>query len=264
MAASREPKYRNGYHLPVDKLEQREAAFAIYRDLGPRRSLVALERELKCNHPEIAVSRQSLEKWSKTHHWVERVRMHDNSLSSAPLQQPELKIDPNFDQVDALLQAANRALTRAMSATPVVTKPSDVKALVDAAANALKLVETIRSQSVGKVSREEIAKEMARVLDLVRQARNQDVELLVEAELKKHGIARSGVEQDFESAAPMIAVDHDKVDLTDGEPATAVPVVQESKTDGPGLRKFVDVLTELRGGQNDGPQILTGSVGVGA
>jgi hypothetical protein len=42
MAASTEPKYRNGYHLPANKLQQREAAFAIYRDMGPRRSLVAL------------------------------------------------------------------------------------------------------------------------------------------------------------------------------------------------------------------------------
>ena len=263
MAPSSKPKYRNGYHLPVDKLEQREAAFAIYRDMGPRRSLVALEGELKRDHPEIAVSRQSLEKWSKVHHWTEHVRAHDKSVAAVSRQPPELKVDPNFDQVDALLQAANRALTRAMSATPVVTKPSDVKALVDAAANALKLVETIRSQSVGKVSREEVAKEMARVLDLVRHARDQDVELLVEAELKKHGITRNGIEHEAWSVAPIIAVDHDEADIIEDEPAAAEPVGPESKTDGRGLRKFVDVLAELRRGQNDGPQILTGSVGGG-
>jgi hypothetical protein len=44
---------------------------------------------------------------------------------------------------------------RAMSAMPIVTKPSDVKALVDAAATALKLVETIRANSTGRVSMEE-------------------------------------------------------------------------------------------------------------
>jgi hypothetical protein len=242
MAQTSRPRYRNGYHLPADKLEQREAAFAIYRDMGPRRSLVALESELKRNHPEMAVSRQSLEKWSKVHHWTERVRAHDKSVAAVSRQQPELKVDPNFDQVDALLQAANRALTRAMSATPVVTKPSDVKALVDAAANALKLVETIRSQSVGKVSREEVAKEMARVLDLVRKARDQDVELLVEAELKKHGVTRSGIGQDAGSVAPMIAIDHDEADVIDGEPAAPEPVVQENKTDGRRLRQFVDVV----------------------
>jgi hypothetical protein len=129
-----------------------------------------------------------------------------------------------------------------------VTKPSDVKALVDAAANALKLVETIRSQSVGKVSREEVAKEIARVLKEVRKARDQDVEVLVEAELKKRGITRSGVEQDTGSVAPIIAVDHDEADIIEDEPAAAEPVGPESKTDGRGLRNFVDVLAELRGG----------------
>lgn len=63
---------------------------------------------------------------------------------------------------------------------------------------------------------------------------------------------------------PVIAVDHDEADIIKDGPAAAELVVPESKTDGPGLRKFVDVLTELRGGQNDGLQILIGSVGVGA
>lgn len=251
MAASSGPKYRNGYRLPADKLEQREAVFAIYRDLGSGRSLVALAHELKANHPEMAVSRQSLEKWSKVHRWVERVRTHEKSAAATPPPQTEFKVDPNFDQVDALLQAANRALTRAMSATPIVTKPSDVKALVDAAANALKLVETIRNQSVGKVSREEVAKEMGRVLDLVRQARDRDVEVLVEAELKKRGITRSVVEQNGERVGPIIAVDADEADVIDGEPVAEVATVPENKNNGRDLRKFVDVVADLRGGWGD-------------
>jgi hypothetical protein len=39
-------------------------------------------------------------------------------------------------RVDALLSAAHLALQHAMAASPVVTKPSDVKALADSAANA--------------------------------------------------------------------------------------------------------------------------------
>jgi hypothetical protein len=35
---------------------------------------------------------------------------------------PNVLLDPNFDEVDALLQAANQPLTRAMTATPVVTR----------------------------------------------------------------------------------------------------------------------------------------------
>jgi hypothetical protein len=217
--------------------------------MGPRRSLAALEGELKRNHSEIAVSRQSLEKWSKAHHWVERVRAHDRSVAATPRQQPELKVDPNFDQVDALLQAANRALTRAMSATPVVTKPSDVKALVDAAANALKLVETIRSQSVGKVSREDVAKEMARVLDLVRQARDHDVELLVEAELKKHGITRSGDERIRDVPSPTIAVDHDEIRETfvvEENPEPAEQPAKPPKIGGPVLPRFDEVMSRFK------------------
>src|SRR5215831_18542122 len=254
MAASTGLKYRNGYRLPVDKLEQREEAFFIYRDMGPRRSLVALERELRLNHPEIAVSRQSLEKWSKMHQWVERVRVHDKSVCAAPPPPAEIKVDPNFDQIDALLTAANKALTRAMNAAPVVKKPSDVKALVDAAANALKLIETIRNQSVGKVSREEVAQEMARVLGEVEKVRLADLEDRVDAELRKLGITRTAEGMTVESAAPVVAVDPDEAAVIDGEPEIAA-VVQENKTKGTGLRLFVDVLAELRGRQNEDPQI---------
>ena len=144
------------------------------------------------------------------HHWVERVRAHDKSISAAPLQPAELTVDPNFDQIDALLTAANKALTRAMNAAPVVKKPSDVKALVDAAANALKLIETIRNQSVGKVSREEVAQEMARVLDEIEKVRLADLEDRVDAELRKLGITRSGEGVTVESAAPLVAVDPTK------------------------------------------------------
>jgi len=48
------------------------------------------------------------------------------------MQQPVVVASPEFDQIGALLSAANQALTRAMNAAPVVTKPGDAKALVDA------------------------------------------------------------------------------------------------------------------------------------
>src|SRR5215470_9153913 len=194
--------------------------------LGSTRSLVALQSKLKRDHPEIAASRPSLEKWSKMHHWVERVRAHDKSESAAPPPPAELKVDPNFNQIDALLTAANKALTRAMNAAPVVTKPSDVKALVDAAAHALKLIETIRNQSVGKVSREEVAQEMARVLDEIEKVRLADLEDRVDAELRKLGITRRGEGVTVGGAAPVVAVDHDEADVIDEEPPTAAPSVQ--------------------------------------
>jgi hypothetical protein len=116
------------------------------------------------------------------------------------------------------------------------------------------LIETIKKQSSGKVSREEVARDMARILDLVDQARMQDVEILVEAELKKRGVTLGTDEQTGKSEAPVIAVDHYEPDVFDGEPAVATTAaVGESKTSGSGFTKFVDVLAELRGDQIDGP-----------
>jgi hypothetical protein len=86
------------------------------------------------------VSRQSLEKWAKMHQWAQRVTAYDKAATATRSQQVSSNVDPNFNQVASLLGAANQAIPRAMSATPTVTKPSDVKALVDAAANAFKLV----------------------------------------------------------------------------------------------------------------------------
>src|SRR4029077_19207455 len=61
------------------------------------------------------------------------------------------ELDPNFDQQDALLRAAAKALKRALEATVTVAiKPGELKALVDTAINAIKLVEMLRSGDAGK------------------------------------------------------------------------------------------------------------------
>jgi len=54
------------------------------------------------------------------------------------------------------------------------------------------LIETIRNQSVRKVSREEVAQEMARVLGEIEKVRLADLEDRVDAELRKLGITCSG------------------------------------------------------------------------
>jgi hypothetical protein len=121
-----------------------------------------------------------------------RVKVHDSAMAKAlppvltapPIVMPA---DANFNQVKALLAAANNMLLKAMSSTPVATKPSDVKAMIDSAANALKLVETIKTNQVGKVSRQEVATEIGRILDEVEKARGHDVELLVEEAMKSGG-----------------------------------------------------------------------------
>ena len=93
------------------------------------------------------------------------------------------------------------------------------------------------------------------MLDEIEKVRLADLEDRVDAELRKLGITRSGEGVTVGGAAPVVAVDHDEADVIDDEPPTAAPSVQASKTDGRGLRLFVDVLAELRAGQKDDPQI---------
>jgi hypothetical protein len=244
-------KPADGYVLPEEKLKQRELAFAIYRDMAQKRSFPALERELKRHHPEIAVSRQSLEKWSKAHQWAQRVTVYDQAAAAAQPQQVNPDVDPNFDQVASLLGAANQAIMRAMSATPAVTKASDVKALVDSAANALKLIETIKTNQTGKVSRQEVANEIGRILDEVEKARGHDVELLVEEAMKSGGwvkIEEVEVAEQVEDAAPVqvdaVPIEADEPDIVDGEPE---PAAAEEPAKKNGMPLFTDVLKTLKG-----------------
>jgi hypothetical protein len=134
----------NGYILPTDKLEQREKVFALYRDFGKARSISMLLRELK-HHPELAVTRPTLEKWSQQHQWVERCEAHDAAIK-ASLQDKSPQFSPELDQVGKLMQAAHSALIKALSGTPIVTKAGDMKALIDASANALKLADSIKAK----------------------------------------------------------------------------------------------------------------------
>jgi Fe2+ transport system protein FeoA len=101
-----------------------------------------------------------------------------------------------------------------------VSKPSDVKALVDAATKALKLIETIKNQSRGKVSREEIAADMARILDKVREARLRDIEVEFEKRLnerlKSMGIAR-GAAVDRVPVQPGLDLDPMAIELDEAQ-----------------------------------------------
>jgi hypothetical protein len=116
--------------------------------------------------------------------WHERVKAHkamkQGRVQRLTAPQARFVANPNFDQLDTLLSAANQALTRALNASPAVTKPSDVKALVDAAAHG-QAGRDDQSDSGRQVSRQEVATEIGHMLDEVEAARRHDVELMVEA-----------------------------------------------------------------------------------
>jgi hypothetical protein len=231
---------KNGYVLSNDKFQHREKVFGIYRDMGAARSLSKLHVRLHDTYPEFAVSRSSLEHWSKMHDWVSRVKAFDDAARPGAqaarsrtrpkaAAAPATSVDEDFDMIGALLKSANQALTRAMNAAPVVTRPSEVKSLVDAAANALKLIEKIKNQSSGKVSREEIAREMARALGEVHTARLHDIEQAdkeIKARLTAIGLWNQLTDEQRAAVSPDPAMaqkgksDGDKVGIptTDVEP----------------------------------------------
>ena len=58
---------KNGYVMPTELLQKREDVFAVYCLLGPKRSLYKLCQTLKREHPNLAVSEVTLQRWSIQH-----------------------------------------------------------------------------------------------------------------------------------------------------------------------------------------------------
>ena len=200
----------SGPPLTEDQILQRERAFAIYRDFGMSRTIHKLHRVLSEEHPDLLASKVTLDRWSKRHNCVERAAAFDRSIAMSQLPPPvqvKIEVDKDFNSVDALLAAAEMALTKAMNANPVVTRPGDVKILVDAATNAMKLVETLQTQQAGKGSVIEIAADIARICDLVNAARRKDVDVICRAAAKAAADASGQpIEPIFQAAARAAAL----------------------------------------------------------
>lgn len=146
------------------ELARREDIFRVYRDLGPARSYDRLIIAVKDRFG--TVNRKNLMAWSKEYSWQERLRVHDLDEEKRRALAERDDLDPNFDQQDALLKAAAKALKRALEATVTVAlKPSELKALVDTAVNAIKLVEMLRNGDAGKKGDGSGNKRMFAVLD---------------------------------------------------------------------------------------------------
>ena len=146
------------------ELARREDIFRVYRDLGPARSYDRLIAAIRDKFG--AVNKRRLMTWSKEYSWQERLHVHDAEEEKRRALAERDELDPNFDQQDALLRAAAKALKRALEATVTVAiKPGELKALVDTAINAIKLVEMLRSGDAGKKGDGAGNKRMFAVLD---------------------------------------------------------------------------------------------------
>ena len=159
--------------LDPAQIARREHIFSVYRDLGPTRSYDRLLAVIADKHG--SVSKRTLANWSRQHSWQERIVEHDSQMEKGLQGQSEI-LDPNFDIVDALLKAAHLTLLRVLRSNPVVRTAQDAKALVDAAANAMKLAELLRAKEGNpKVVNEESRRQMWDFIDRYEAARRAEL-----------------------------------------------------------------------------------------
>jgi hypothetical protein len=158
-----------------------EDVYAMYRALGPARSLRRLVEAVKLRWPANPVALGTLSSWAAKDDWKRRIEEYERGLSDG--QGGGGAISPPVpsggelivDDVAVLEQAASQALASALRATSVaVRSPSDVKALVDTANKALELAERLKTQRTGVATSEEIAAFGAKLLDRVDIARRKD------------------------------------------------------------------------------------------
>jgi hypothetical protein len=105
-----------GYALHQAKLEERErrsSSIATWAMHIRSRSWSFQDKP-----PELAALISVIHKCSRMHDWKARCKAHDGAPRSMtrPLQPPPVAYDGTFDQIGALLQAANAA--------PAVTRPA--------------------------------------------------------------------------------------------------------------------------------------------
>jgi hypothetical protein len=130
-ASSRDPS--------PQELAKRESIFQVYCNLGPARSYAKLMIAIVDTYGTIGA--RTLNAWSKRHSWKERLAVFDDAHHTATVP---LVVALNFDREEALLEAASQALMRALSASVQASNPHQLKALIDAAGNAIRLVEKLR------------------------------------------------------------------------------------------------------------------------
>jgi hypothetical protein len=110
------------------------------------------------------------------------------------------------------------AITKALSGSVTVTKPSDMKTLVDAAANALKMAEAIRAKQGDGASRDQIVAEIDRILDQAESRRRKDA---------VDGLRAFGATEEHMLSLGLTREDGVRVDL-----ATPLPAAQAVVVDG--------------------------------
>lgn len=181
------PAKKPGAHRPADP--RRERIFEMYRELGPARSFRKLMEAIQVRWPANPLSLGALSTWSSKYDWKKRIEEYDlgvsngvsagASIAGAP-STPQAPADDGGDDVKNLKQAASKALARALqSANVAVTKPGDVKALIDMASKALELADKLENERSGTSTPQEIADFGMKMLKRIEDARRKDIIVIV-------------------------------------------------------------------------------------
>ena len=161
---------------------RREQVFVLYRDLGPGRSFRKLQEAVSVRWPANPLSLGTLSNWSTQFGWKKRIEEYELGQQRATPTTTSQQVPVAGDDVDNLRKAASQALARALQGMSVpITKPGDVKALVDTASKALELADKLKQERTGTATSAEIAEFGRKLLDRIEQARRKDIVTMVKA-----------------------------------------------------------------------------------
>jgi hypothetical protein len=186
--------------LPRDKV------FEMYRDLGPARSLRRLQEAVALRWPANKVGVATLQRWSKDDRWQGQIDAFEAGMRSAaaanPAPAPAMPISTDgTDDIASLEAAASQALTMALRTTALqVTRPSDVKALVDTANRALDLASKMKRERAAISNQSDLVTLGAELLGRITAARRKDfiaaAKAAAEAACSAAGLTEAGAMTD--------------------------------------------------------------------
>jgi hypothetical protein len=142
----------------------RQRLYELYRDM-PSRSYERLIVVAEKTHG--LLTKRQIAVIARDDRWKERIDEHEAATSKPA----GIVLDPNFDRTDRLLRAAHLALERAIM--DQTRKPQEMKALVDTAEKAIRLVEKLRELGVsqrGPQAASESLKRLRRIMDAMDDA----------------------------------------------------------------------------------------------
>jgi hypothetical protein len=160
-------------HMKDSERLLRLRMYEAYRDLPKPRTY---DRLIVVIEPTIGVvSKRRVTVIAREDRWKERVGEFDSATAKPAL----IVLDPKFDRTDRLLKAAHLALERAI--VDQTRKPAEMKALVDTAEKAIRLVEKLRELGVDPRGPKAAGEAQVNVRKILAYLKRQKMEALAAA-----------------------------------------------------------------------------------